>query len=73
MWELINDQILSGRYYRCHPVCTAPSTRPERWIEGREGAEGEENRVALKEQQKIPRKRRNEIGNADYIHKRMTE
>ena len=33
----------------------------------KEGREGEENTVALKEQQKIPRRRRNKIGNADYI------
>ena len=42
---------------------------PARALRGglKEGRERGENRVALKEQQKIPRRRQNEIGNADYI------
>lgn len=55
------------------PPCTVPSsTRPDqRWIEGRKGGRREHSRVegATKNSEE---RRRNEIGNADYIHKRTS-
>ena len=69
---IIEHQILKEKCCRYHPV-QYPAARAQTRGGLKEGREGEENTVALKEQQKIPRRRRNEIGNADYIHKRMTE
>ena len=70
-YQLREHQIPKGRCCRYHPV-QYPAARAQTRGGLKEGREGEENTVALKEQQKIPRRRRNEIGNADYIHKRTS-